>query len=70
MGLEHCLLKDTKRAEYVAAEDREVLEAFALLSKSEGILPALESAHALAYLMSQKHKLSTGNISLFNVCII
>ena len=57
VGPEHCLLKDTGRAEYVAAEDAEVLDAFELLSKSEGILPALESAHALAYLMSQKGKL-------------
>ncbi|GAJ03225.1 unnamed protein product, partial [marine sediment metagenome] len=54
VGPEHCLLKDTGRAEYVAAEDAEVLDAFELLSKTEGILPALESAHALAYLCSQK----------------
>ena len=58
VGPEHCLLKDTGRAKYVAAEDAEVLDAFEMLSKSEGILPALESAHALAYLMSQRGKLS------------
>ena len=57
VGPEHCLLKDTGRAEYVAAEDEQVLDAFELLSKKEGILPALESAHALAYLISQKGKL-------------
>ncbi len=62
VGPEHCLLKDTGRAEYVAAEDAEVLDAFELLSKSEGILPALESAHALAFLCDQKGKLSSDTI--------
>lgn len=56
VGPEHCLLKDAGRAEYVAANDEEVLDAFELLTKSEGILPALESAHALAWLMKQKGK--------------
>jgi len=67
VGPEHCLLKDTGRAEYVAAEDNEVLDAFGLLSKSEGILPALESAHALAYLMGQKNKLSPDTIAVVNL---
>ncbi|HUS72115.1 MAG TPA: tryptophan synthase subunit beta [Sedimentisphaerales bacterium] len=67
VGPEHCLLKDTGRAEYVAAEDDEVLDAFELLSKTEGILPALESAHALAYLMSQKGKLDTDTIVVVNL---
>jgi len=67
VGPEHCLLKDTGRAEYVAAEDAEVLDAFELLSKSEGILPALESAHALAYLMSRKGKLSAETIAVVNL---
>jgi tryptophan synthase beta chain len=67
VGPEHCLLKDTGRAEYVAAEDAEVLDAFELLSKSEGILPALESAHALAYLMSQKGKLAPDTIAVVNL---
>ncbi len=67
VGPEHCLLKDTGRAEYVAAEDTEVLDAFGLLSKSEGILPALESAHALAYLCSQKGKLSPDTIAVVNL---
>jgi tryptophan synthase beta chain len=67
VGPEHCLLKDTGRAEYVAAEDAEVLDAFGLLSKTEGILPALESAHALAYLMSQKAKLSEDTIAVVNL---
>jgi tryptophan synthase beta chain len=67
VGPEHCLLKDTGRAKYVAAEDAEVLDAFGLLSKSEGILPALESAHALAYLCSQKGKLSPDTIAVVNL---
>jgi len=67
VGPEHCLLKDTGRAEYVAAEDAEVLDAFELLSKTEGILPALESAHALAYLMSQKGKLDRETIAVVNL---
>ena len=67
VGPEHCLLKDTGRAEYVAAEDDEVLDAFGMLSKSEGILPALESAHALAYLVSQKGKLDAEQIVVVNL---
>jgi tryptophan synthase beta chain len=49
VGPEHGMLKDTCRAEYAAVTDREALEAFYLLSKTEGIIPALESAHAVAY---------------------
>jgi tryptophan synthase beta chain len=67
VGPEHCLLKDTGRAEYVAAEDDEVLDAFGLLSKCEGILPALESAHALAYLMSQKGKLDADTAAVVSL---
>jgi tryptophan synthase beta chain len=67
VGPEHCLLKDTNRAEYVAAEDDKVLDAFELLTKNEGILPALESSHALAYLISQKGKLSPETIAVVNL---
>jgi len=67
VGPEHCLLKDTGRAEYVAAEDEDVLDAFELLSKAEGILPALESSHALAYLMKQKGKFDTDTIVVVNL---
>ncbi|MCP4257684.1 MAG: tryptophan synthase subunit beta [Planctomycetes bacterium] len=67
VGPEHCLLKDTKRAEYVAAEDDKVLDAFELLTKNEGILPALESSHALAYLISQKGKLDAETIAVVNL---
>jgi tryptophan synthase beta chain len=67
VGPEHCLLKDTGRAKYVAAEDDAVLDAFELLTKTEGILPALESAHALAYLVSQKGKLGPDQIAVVNL---
>ena len=67
VGPEHCYLKDTGRAEYVAAEDDEVLDAFELLSKTEGILPALEPAHALAYLISQKGALDPDTIMVANL---
>jgi tryptophan synthase beta chain len=67
VGPEHCLLKDTGRAEYVAVEDEEVLDAFGLLCKTEGILPALESSHALAYLMKQKGKFNPDTIVVVNL---
>lgn len=50
VGPEHACLKDSKRAVYEAVTDDEALKAFALLAECEGIIPALESAHALAYL--------------------
>ena len=49
VGPEHAWLKDTGRAEYVVADDDEALEAFKEVTKIEGIMPALETAHALAY---------------------
>jgi len=49
VGPEHSWLRDTGRVKYVPATDNEALEAFQLLTKVEGIIPALESAHALAY---------------------
>ena len=57
VGPEHCMLKDLGRVEYVAVEDEQVLDAFELFTKAEGIIPALESTHAIAYLVSQKGKL-------------
>lgn len=50
VGPEHSYLKDSRRVEYVAVSDAEAIEAFHLLAELEGILPALESCHALAYL--------------------
>ncbi len=51
IGPEHAYLYDTKRAEYVAITDSQAVKAFEYLSKIEGIIPAIESAHALAYAM-------------------
>jgi tryptophan synthase beta chain len=49
VGPEHAWLKDTGRAEYVAASDDEALAAFHALTRTEGIMPALETSHALAF---------------------
>ena len=54
VGPEHSYLKDSGRAEYVAVTDREALEGFQLLSRLEGIIPALETAHAVSWIASQK----------------
>ena len=51
VGPEHALLKDTGRGEYVVAYDHEAVQAFFTLSRTEGIIPALESSHALAHAM-------------------
>jgi tryptophan synthase beta chain len=51
VGPEHAYLKETGRVNYVSVTDEDALEAFQLLSQTEGIIPALESAHALAYLV-------------------
>ncbi len=51
VGPQHCMLKDLERVQYVSATDQECLDAFITLSRTEGIIPALESAHAVAYAM-------------------
>ncbi|NIR51929.1 tryptophan synthase subunit beta [candidate division KSB1 bacterium] len=61
VGPEHSHLKDTKRVEYTSVRDEEALEAFYLLSKSEGIIPALESAHALAQVTKLAPRLASRN---------
>jgi tryptophan synthase beta chain len=67
VGPEHSMLKDIKRAEYVAADDEAVLDAFEILTKKEGILPALESSHALAHVISLKGKVSPDTIAVVNL---
>jgi tryptophan synthase beta chain len=57
VGPEHSYLKDIGRVEYVTAGDKEALQGFKLLSRGEGIIPALESAHAIAYLKKLAPKL-------------
>ncbi len=67
VGPEHAFFKETGRAEYVAATDEEALEAFFLLARREGILPALESAHALAYAKKLAPSLGKGRIMIVNL---
>jgi len=67
VGPEHCYLKDSGRAQYFAAQDDDVLDAFEMLTKMEGILPALEPSHALAYLIRQKGKLSKDTTVVVNL---
>jgi tryptophan synthase beta chain len=62
VGPEHSYLKEIERAEYVAITDDEALQALVLTSKLEGIIPALEPAHALAYLEKLAPKLSSKDI--------
>ena len=54
VGPEHSYLKDSGRVEYVTVSDAEAVDAFLLISRVEGILPALESCHAIAYLKNLK----------------
>ena len=67
VGPEHSFLKDTGRATYVAITDREAVEAFQLLSRTEGIIPALESAHALALAVKMAPQLPSEEIILVNL---
>lgn len=59
VGPEHSFLKDEKRVEYGVATDREALDAFGLTTRLEGIIPALETSHAIAWLMANKGKFSS-----------
>jgi tryptophan synthase beta chain len=67
VGPEHAYLKDIGRAEYVGATDRQALDAFALLARSEGIVCAFESAHALAYALEMAESAPAGTILLVNL---
>ena len=67
VGPEHAFLKDIGRAEYRAITDDEAMEAFSLLSKSEGIIPAIETAHALAGAMQVGKELGNTAILLINL---
>jgi tryptophan synthase beta chain len=67
VGPEHAFLKDTGRVSYEAVTDRAALDAFAALSRLEGILPALESAHAVAWVLAQGKRWSEGDIVLINL---
>jgi tryptophan synthase beta chain len=67
IGPEHAYLHDTKRAEYIPVTDDEAVAAFEFLSKTEGIIPAIESAHAVYYAMQLAPKMSKDEIIV--VCI-
>jgi tryptophan synthase beta chain len=67
VGPEHAWLKDSGRAEYVAVTDEEALNAFHTLTRMEGIMPALESAHALAHAMKIAPQMSAQEVLLVNL---
>ena len=67
VGPEHAYLYDTGRAEYVAITDDEAVDAFEFLSRTEGIIPAIESAHAIAYAMKLAPSMDKDKIIVVNV---
>jgi tryptophan synthase beta chain len=67
VGPQHAQLKDSGRAQYVAINDDEALEAFQLLARSEGIIPALEPSHALAYALKLAEQATEETIILLNL---
>ncbi|MEH6956430.1 tryptophan synthase subunit beta [Neobacillus drentensis] len=67
VGPEHSHLKTSGRAEYVTVTGQEALEAFQVLSKTEGIIPALESSHAVAYAIKLAKELATDDILIVNL---
>ena len=68
IGPEHAWLKETGRVTYLSATDKEALEAFQLCSKLEGIIPALEPAHALAKVMQLAPKKLRDHLMVMNLC--
>ena len=67
VGPEHSHLHETGRVKYAAVTDREALDAFVLLSRSEGIIPALESAHAVAYALKLAGKMREKDVIVVNL---
>jgi tryptophan synthase beta chain len=67
IGPEHAGLRDSGRAEYVSASDGEALEACTLLARTEGIIPALESAHAVAETIKRAPKMKRNDVLLVNI---
>ena len=67
IGPEHAWLHDTGRAEYVAITDDEAVDAFEYLSKTEGIIPAIESAHAVAYAKKLAPTMSKDQVMVINI---
>lgn len=67
IGPEHAYLHDTKRAEYVPITDEEAVSAFEYLSRTEGIIPAIESSHALAYARKLAPTMEKDQIIVVNI---
>jgi tryptophan synthase beta chain len=67
VGPEHAWLKDTGRAEYRPITDSEAMEAFRLLCRTEGIIPAIESAHAVAGAIKLGNEMGSGAIIVVNL---
>jgi len=67
VGPEHSFLKDIRRADYVSVTDREAVEAFLILCREEGIIPALESSHAVSWGMRLAGRLSSRKIVVVNL---
>ena len=68
IGPEHSYLHDINRVQYKTATDEQALEAFKLLPKLEGIIPALEPAHMLGYLLHNPQIINAGDIIILNIC--
>lgn len=67
VGPQHCYLKDIERVQYETADDKECLDAFMVMSRLEGIIPALESAHAIAYAMRTAATMTNDQTILVNL---
>jgi tryptophan synthase beta chain len=67
VGPEHAMLKDTHRVAYHAVQDPDVLDAFRYLSRTEGIIPALESSHAVAYVLKNRDRFDKDDIVIINL---
>ena len=67
IGPEHAMLHDTGRAEYVAVTDEEAVSAFEYLSRTEGIIPAIESAHAVAHAVKLAPAMGKDKIIVINI---
>ena len=68
IGPEHSWLKDSGRVNYVNVTDNEALEAFKICSRLEGIIPALEPSHALAYLLKNSNRIKKDSVIIMNMC--
>jgi tryptophan synthase beta chain len=67
IGPEHAYYRDTGRIEYAYATDEDVLEAFKTLSRTEGIIPALESSHAIAYVIKRAPEMSKDQVLVMSL---